>query len=194
MKKLMMSAVRMRSVSGLLAAVAAVGLLSGCASSARIDQMTATPTELEQVSKTSVNSALKTNVAVSMVTGGSETNAMWRSKVSSDAFQRALEESLRNATLLNPVFATAQYQLTADLLDLSQPFMGANIDVSSSVRYSLVEKKSRKEVYARVIQASHTAKWNDAFAYNDRLTIANEGAIRNSIKLVIDDLLNLKLQ
>jgi hypothetical protein len=194
MKKLIISAARMRSVTGLLAAVATVALLSGCASSARIEQMTAARSEFDQVSKMPVNPDLKTNVAVSMVTGGSETNAMWRSKVSSDAFQRALEESLRNAALLNPVFATAQYQLTADLLDLSQPFMGANIDVSSSVRYSLVEKNSRKEVYARVVQATHTAKWNDAFAYNDRLTIANEGAIRNSIKLVIDDLLNLKLR
>ncbi|WP_143474061.1 hypothetical protein [Limnohabitans sp. B9-3] len=148
MKKLMISVPQMRSVTSLFVAVATVALLSGCASSARIDQMTAARTDFDQVSKSPVNSALKTNVAVSMVTGGSETNAMWRSKVSSDAFQRALEESLRNATLLNPVFATAQYQLTADLLDLSQPFMGANLDVSSSVRYSLLEQHAQRGLCA----------------------------------------------
>jgi hypothetical protein len=95
---------------------------------------------------------------------------------------------------LNPTLSAGKYQLTADLLDLSQPLTGANLDVSTSVRYSLIDKSTRKEVYARVIQSAHSAKWNEAFNFNDRLNIANEGAIRTNIQMVIDDLFRLNLQ
>lgn len=183
----------MRLLASLGIAITTLSLLSGCASPARSDRMTVS-SDFGQTSKTLANHSLKGNIGVATVTGGGETNPMWRSKVSSDAFQRALEDSLRNTMLLNPVFSSSRYQLTADLLDLSQPLAGANLDVSSSVRYSLVEKNTRKEVYARIIQTAHTAKWNDAFNFNDRLNIANEGAIRNNIQLVIDDLFKLNLQ
>lgn len=184
---------RMRLPVGLIAAFITVGLLSGCASPARSDRMTVS-SDFGQVAKIPADNALRGNVGVASVTGGGDTNPMWRSKVSSDAFQRALEDSLRNAMLLNPAISSSRYQLTADLINLSQPLAGASLEVSSSVRYSLVERASRKEIYSRVIQTAHTAKWNDAFNFNDRLNIANEGAIRNNIQLVIDDLFKLNLQ
>jgi hypothetical protein len=182
-----------RFLIGLSAAFMTLGLLSGCATPASSDRMTVSR-NLVEVAKIQAGHPLRGGVGVASVTGGGDTNPMWRSKVSSDAFQRALEDSLRNAMLLNPAIASSRYQLTADLIDLSQPLVGASLDVSSSVRYSLVEKASRREIYSRIIQTSHTAKWNDAFNFNDRLNIANEGAIRNNIQLVIDDLFKLNLQ
>jgi hypothetical protein len=168
-------------------------MLSGCATPASSERMTVS-SNYREISKIPTSHSLKGNIGVAMVTGGGDTNPMWRSKVSSEAFQRALEDSLRNATLLNPTLSAGKYQLTADLLDLSQPLTGANLDVSTSVRYSLIDKSTRKEVYARVIQSAHSAKWNEAFNFNDRLNIANEGAIRTNIQMVIDDLFRLNLQ
>ncbi len=193
MKNLVLSITRTRLFVGLGVAIATLSLLSGCASPARSDRMTVS-NDFGQISRTAANQQLKGNIGVEAVTGGRDTNPMWRSKVSSDAFQRALEDSLRNAMLLNPAFSSSRYQLTADLLDLSQPLTGANLDVSASIRYSLIEKSTRKEVYARIIQTTHTAKWNDAFNFNDRLNIANEGAIRNNLQLMIEDLFKLNLQ
>lgn len=182
-----------RLLIGISFAFVTISLLSGCASPARPDRMTVS-SDFGHIAKIPANHLLKGNVGITAVTGGGDTNPMWRSKVSSDAFQRALEDSLRHAMLLNPAIASSRYQLTADLIDLSQPLAGASLEVSSSVRYSLVEKNSRKEIYSRIIQTAHTAKWNDAFNFNDRLNIANEGAIRNNIQLVIDDLFKLNLQ
>jgi hypothetical protein len=193
MKKRNLNIAPKRLLAGISFAFVTISLLSGCASPARPDRMTVSSV-FGHVTKIPANHSLKENVGIAAVTGGGDTNPMWRSKVSSDAFQRALEDSLRNAMLLNPAIASSRYQLTADLIDLSQPLTGANLEVSSSVRYSLVEKSSRKEIYSRIIQTAHTAKWNDAFNFNDRLNIANEGAVHNNIQLVIDDLFKLNLQ
>lgn len=189
---LMNSALHMGKVIGLGLAAFAISLLSGCATPASSDRMTVSG-NVVQSSTIASNHPLKGSIGVAHVTGGGDTNPMWRSKVSSEAFQRALEDSLRNAMLLNPALSAGKYHLTADLLDLSQPLVGANLDVSSSVRYSLVERTSRKEVYSRVIQANFTARWNDAFIFNERLNIANEGAIRTNIQMVIDDFFRLNL-
>jgi hypothetical protein len=193
MKKLFHSFKRICFLAGMGLALATVGMLSGCATPASSERMTVS-SNYREISKIPTSHSLKGNIGVAMVTGGGDTNPMWRSKVSSEAFQRALEDSLRNATLLNPTLSAGKYQLTADLLDLSQPLTGANLDVSTSVRYSLIDKSTRKEVYARVIQSAHSAKWNEAFNFNDRLNIANEGAIRTNIQMVIDDLFRLNLQ
>ena len=71
--------------------------------------------------------------------------------------------------------------------------MGFDMTVGSTVRYSLIETQTRKEVYARVIQISYTAKMSDAFMGSQRLKLANEGAIKANIGSFINDLVALKL-
>lgn len=71
--------------------------------------------------------------------------------------------------------------------------MGFDMTVGSTVRYSLIETQTRKEVYARVIQISYTAKMSDAFIGSQRLKLANEGAVKANIESFINDLLALKL-
>lgn len=162
-------------------------VLTGCAAPARIDRMSANAS-LHQGS-----GELKGMVAVVEVTGGRDTSPLWTSQVSSDAFRRALENSLQAAGLQNPMLAGSKFQLKADLISLDQPFGGFNMTVSASVRYSLVEKLTGKEVYARVIPAAHTATVSDAFLGSERLMMANEGAIKANIQLLIEDLVRVKL-
>jgi len=148
-------------------AIFSVVVLAGCATPAAVEQMAVS------LPITQTNPALKNSVAVAEVAGGRETNPMWTSQVSSDAFRRALEQSLQNAGMFNKIVAGSKYQLTADLTRLDQPMMGFDMTVGSTVRYSLIETQTRKEVYARVIQISYTAKMSDAFVGSQRLKLAN---------------------
>jgi hypothetical protein len=162
-------------------------ILSGCATPARVDQMAVS------VPVYQTNSALKDSIGVADVTGGRDTNPMWTSQVSSNDFRRALEASLQNAGLYSRIGAGSKYQLTADLTRLDQPLMGFDMTVTASVRYSLIERVSRKEVYSRVIQVPYTAKMSDAFIGSERLRLANEGAIKVNIQAFINDMLGLRL-
>ncbi len=164
-----------------------VAILAGCATPAAIEKMTVSP------SSTPSNPALKNSVAVIQVTGGKETNPMWTSQVSSDAFKRALEQSLESSGMLSKMLADSRYQLTADLTRLDQPLMGIDFTVTSTVRYALVETQTRKEVYAREIQVGHTAKIADALLAVQRLKMANEGSVKANIQALINDLSALKL-
>ena len=170
-----------------IVAIFSVVLLAGCATPAAVEQMAVS------LSITQTNPALKNSVAVAEVTGGRDTNPMWTSQVSSDAFRRALEQSLESAGMFSKIIAGSKYQLTADLTRLDQPMIGFDMTVGSSVRYSLIETQSRKEVYARVIQISYTAKMSDAFIGSQRLKLANEGSVKANIEAFIKDLIALKL-
>ena len=72
-------------------------LLTGCATPARMEQMVASAQPAQRVIKT----PLRENLAVTEVTGGQETNPMWKSNVASGEFERALEASLRDVGLLS---------------------------------------------------------------------------------------------
>ena len=168
-------------------ATVSVAILAGCATPAAVEQMAVS------LPITQTNPALKNSVAVAEVTGGRDTNPMWTSQVSSDAFRRALEQSLESAGMFNKIVAGSKYQLTADLTRLDQPMMGFDMTVGSTVRYSLIEAQTRKEIYARVIQMSYTAKMSDAFVGSQRLRLANEGAVKANIQAFVADLVALKL-
>ena len=167
--------------------VLSVALLAGCATPAAVEKMAVS------LPITQTNAALKNSVGVTEVTGGRETNPMWTSQVSSDSFKRALEQSLENAGMFSKIVSGGKYQLIADLTRLDQPMFGFDMTVNSTVRYSLIETQSRKEVYGRVIQIGYTATVSDAFVGSERLKLANEGAINANIKALIIDLIALKL-
>lgn len=175
--------------SSVLACIKAMGLLImaglvGCASPARIAEMS-----VQQPVAQTATSPFQRSIAVMEVTGGRETNPMWSSQVSSDSFQRALEISLQNLNLSDPVKSANRYHLTADILEVSQPMLGLDITVTTVVRYSLVNATSRKEIFSKVINAAYTAKMSDALVGTERMRLANEGAARANIKLLTDELL-----
>jgi len=139
-------------------------------------------------------SALRGQIAVKEVTGGRETNPMWVSNVGSSDFERALESSLNRAGLLATSRMGSRYTLTAHILKLDQPLMGASLTVTATVQYTLVERQSQRTVFDRPISASYTAKWSDAFLGVERLKLANEGAARENISRLIDNLASLPVE
>ena len=172
-----------------LALVCAI-MLGGCAAPARVDQMVVSGQPAQRVSQ----SPLRGNIAVSDVTGGRETNPMWKSNVGSSEFSQALESSLRTVGLLSPTRQSGNYTLTAHLQNVEQPAFGFDMTVTASILYAVVERKTGKTVFNRTIALPYTAKMGDAFAGVERLKLANEGAIRTNITRLIDELFTLKIE
>ncbi|HWI13475.1 MAG TPA: hypothetical protein VNT02_04450 [Burkholderiales bacterium] len=137
------------------------------------------------------SAALKNAINVRNVAGGSETNPLWISRVSNDAFRAALETSLKSASLLRTEGAPADYELDAMLVGLDQPLIGVDLTVVCSVSYALSEARSGKRVYAKTVTTPFTAGMQDAFLAVDRLRIANEGAVRMNLRRLLTDLAGL---
>lgn len=178
-------------ISSLVPAIALALVLGGCAAPARVDQMQVASSLATR--STAASSTLKESIAVKDVTGGKETNPLWISNVSSADFSRALEASLKDAGLLSANNQASKYLLVAHLQKLEQPFMGASMTVTATVQYSLVDRTTNQEVFARTVSLPYTAAWNDAFLGSERLKLANEGAVRVNIQQLIDALLAARL-
>jgi hypothetical protein len=136
--------------------------------------------------------SLKDGITVRNVSGGSDTNPLWMSKVSDDDFKKALEDSLQAARLHNGG-VPARYQLDATLLKLDQPMFGLDLTVTCAAQYDLLEAGSGKRVFTRTITTPFTARVSDSFLAIERLRIANEGAVRENIQQFLREILELDL-
>ncbi len=168
------------------AVVVSVMGLSGCASNANVGQMTYAP----QTFKTPKRLSLLTNIDVKNVEGGQETQALGVSKISNNNFKAALVQSLQSAHLYKTL-RKAQYNLTADVMNLDQPYVGLDMTVKFKVHYRLEDVKKKVYIYDKDVISSYTAKLNDSLSGVERLRMANEGAARENIKKFIQDLYRL---
>ena len=157
---------------------------SACATPARIENMVA-PATADGVAP---NSVLAQAICVTEVTGGEETNPLWTSEVDDASFRAALETSLRNNRLAASSADDCRYDLEANLLGLAQPSFGFNMEVTSHVNYSVLERPSGDPYYLTTVTAAYTAPFGDAFLGVTRLRLANEGSIRANIRQFIEEL------
>jgi hypothetical protein len=164
-------------------------VLSGCAAPARIDQMAVSGNPAQRIAQT----PLRNNLAIKDVTGGNETNPMWKSNVSSSDFEKALESSLQAIGLLAQR-QSGKYLLTAHMERLDQPFMGLDMTVTASVKYIVSERATGKEVLSRTVSIPYTAKLGDSLLGVERLKLANEGAVRVNITELMNELFRLKIE
>lgn len=179
----------MKKTTVLWAALGIVATLSGCASPARMDQMIVDGQPSQRIAET----PLRNNLAVRDVTGGKETNPMWKSNVGSGEFEQALESSLRAVGLFAPKQG-GRYMLTAHLENVDQPIFGFSMTVTATVKYVVTERASGKDVFEKTVVVPYTASVSDAFMGVERLRLANEGAIKANITQLIDELFSLKIQ
>lgn len=157
--------------------------LSGCATSANPAAMAVTaPAPAAKPFPQPLQHAM----CVRNVTGGEETNPLWVSKVDDKGFRQALSASLDSAGLSAPT-PNCVFPIDANLLGLSQPGMGFDMEVTSHVNYKVYDASGQPVVLA-TIDAPYTAKFSDAFAGVERLRLANEGSIRTSISMFFDKL------
>lgn len=175
-----------KSAAPLITAAMTVALLSGCAVAAKPEAMVAAP----QASDRPFPQPLTHAMCVRTVTGGEKTNALWVSKVDNDGFRTALGTSLDTAGL-KAAGETCAYPIDVNLLGLSQPIAGFDMTVTSHVNYKVYDAKAQPLVL-ETIDAPFTATMSDAFVGAERLRLANEGAIRQSIQKFFDKLRDAK--
>ena len=175
-------------------AVLLATLLAGCGTPSQPLPMAVTAADALQI-RSWVPDALQRQVGVATVKGGMATNKWWGSKVSAEALQQALEESLLSVGMkpLSPEPAP-RFELQAELEPLDQPLVPAlGVTVGTAVRYTLVDKASGKVIYQRRIANTDEARFSEAIVSpNERLRIANERALRANIDLLLRDLVTLR--
>jgi hypothetical protein len=159
-------------------ALSALAFLAACAQPARVSQMVV-PNEMAPV--VAANPGLQTSLAVGEVSGGKETDPLWTSQVNNPEYKEALEHSLQANALLAPA-ASARNVVTVELIELKQPLVGFDMTVTSRVRYRVAERASSTEVFNEELTTPFTADFSSAAIAVERLRLANEGAIRESIR------------
>ncbi len=166
----------LRSIKRSLAA-AALLVLGGCASGATVQGMTAMPADgLRQAFSAEFRGA----IGIGIVTGGEDTNPLWTSEVGNAEFEQALRRSLQ----IQDLYAgsdDSRYLLDAHLLDLSQPLMGFDTTVTSSVKYLMTDRATKETVLEELVVSAYTAQMSDSWYGVERLKLANEGSIRDNI-------------
>jgi hypothetical protein len=169
-------------------ALAAALLTTGCAAPARVSEMSLRAEHAATLSTAERATALRHAVSVRDVAGGRDTNPMWTSQVASTDFERALEASLRSAGFLSENRQTAPYAVLADIVKLDQPFLGLDLTVTASVNYTVVNQRTKLDVFSRTITTPYTATFSDSALAVERLRLANEGAIRQNITKFLQEL------
>ena len=167
---------RMKNLIAILFLFSTSFLLEACVTSATVEGMTQTNFE----GGATPNKKFQNAITVESVTGGSDTNPLWVSKISSDSFREALRQSLSNAGFGTST-QNARYVLVVTLENVVQPYFGFDMTVTTTINYILRDKQTKKILYNQHLISSHTATVGDAFMGTTRLRLANEGAARKNI-------------
>lgn len=185
--------------TALATALLTTGLLAGCGTPAQSRQMNLAPLDALQL-RGFMPEALRGQIALGQIDGGSETWRYWGSKVSSAALAEAVEDSLRSVGVLAAQPAAARFELSAKLVALQQPDLKwqpqalvTENRVLAVVEYTLKDRASGAVVYQRSMRSQHAAELGEAlFSQSDRLRLANEGALRQSLQQLLRDFAELR--
>jgi len=169
----------------ILAVLAALLYLTGCASGAQMGNM------VYDGPVKAYDTALENNVDVTSVSGGEKTNPAWTSEIDNDAFAGALKQTLQKQGLLS---GSGRYQLEALLLEVDQPMFGLDFEVTTRVKYILTDRDNGAVVLNETIAAPYTATVGDAFVAIKRLRLANEGSGKANIQGLVEKLSELQIQ
>ncbi|MFN7710554.1 MAG: hypothetical protein ACK5O7_06325 [Holosporales bacterium] len=153
--------------------------LAGCSTPAQVSNMVAHEGKVETQK---AQSKYANSIHVETVSGGEETDPLWKSKVSSQDFANALIETLKTHNLYAE---NGRYVLTAHLKELDQPDIGFDFTVKAKVHYTLEERNTGKTLFLDTLESSYTASFGDHLYGAERLRLANEGAIRTNIEMLL---------
>ncbi len=175
---------RSRSVDVFLI-TASYFIFAGCASGARVQEMT-----IESLSIVP-NEKLRQSIAIESVRGGTETFPLLESNISNGNFRKALSRSLQNSGFETIRGAQPQYLLSVQLW-VSDPQLSNDINVRTYASYVLVERSSNRVVMNEKVAAAHTTSTDESFYAPARRRLANEGSAKRNIEkfLIALDVLN----
>ena len=86
-----------------------------------------------------------------------------------------------------------RFGINANLLGLSQPFIGIDVEVTANVNYTVRQAGVEAPYMLQTETSAYTTRFTeDKILWGQRLQEANEGAIRKNIGAFIDALLASK--
>ena len=134
-------------------------------------------------------------ILIGDIVGGEMSNEITGSKIDANSFKVALIQSIDNSGMfLKPANnQSPDFTLKAVLLHQDQPAMGLDMTVSLIVKYYLIDNFNNKEIWAKDINSVHTQTFSSACIGVDRLNKANEGAARENIKILLNELSKINL-
>jgi hypothetical protein len=171
----------------LILMVICAGFLTGCASPATVQGMRSQTLALQNRHPFSVNV---------QVTGGRNTNPLWTSEISDDAFIQAIRESISESGSFRSVVTTGSgdYLLEVIIVNVDKPLIGLDMTVNMTANWKLTHVPSNKIVYQQLIPQRYTATFGDSIVGIKRLRLAEEGAARGNIVEGLTQLSRLNLQ
>ena len=174
----------------LLGVMLVSALITGCAEPAKVNEMAAGS---RAGASTPANPAIHGAVCVERVAGGKLTNPLWVSEVDNLGFLRALEHSLDANRLLVKRPEDCRFGIYANLLGLSQPFIGIDVEVTANVNYTVRQAGIEAPYILQTETSAYTTRFTEhKILWGERLQEANEGAVRKNIGAFIDALLASK--
>jgi hypothetical protein len=170
-----------------------LALLGGCGTPAEPGPMALGAAERLQL-RSWIPEGLRGQIRLGTVGGGAETAMYWGSKISDESLRIAIDESLRGVGLAAVMPEGGRYELQAQLVKLKQPWVAADVTVALYMNYRLVERASGKLIYERQMRLVQTtpldASWLDM---NERMRLANEAALHQSLNQLVRELIELRL-
>jgi hypothetical protein len=137
------------------------------------------------------------SLKIDEVVGGEFTDIMFEgSKIDPITFKIALIMSLERSRIFQIIKSneSADYILKTVLLRQDQPIAGFDMKVTLMVKYYLLDSITQHEVWSKDILSSYTQNFSSSCIGADRLNKANEGVVRENIKILLDELSNLSLK
>lgn len=128
------------------------------------------------------------NTVATSVAGGEKTNPLWTSEVSSEGYKQALDKTLRESGLFSNVIqgAGSEYRLSVRLSKAKQPMVGLGMTVQLSADWQLTRASDGEVVWQETIDSEYTAKFTEHIIGFERLRKANEGAVRENIRVGLE--------
>ncbi len=131
-------------------------------------------------------SAYRNAMTVGSVVPGRDGGTPWTSAVGPDQVREALGETLAAAGLA--AAGNGRYRLDATLLTLSRPYAGFAMSVTAAIAYRLTEAATGRVVYEKTVTGLGDASLGDAITSENRLRIAEQRAVRDNLRQLLQDL------
>lgn len=130
-----------------------------------------------------------------VVLGGKPTSSMGMSQISNDDFALALKGSIEKSGIFSRVASEpdSHYRLQAYIGKLDQPVFAMASTVTMEVGYTLTDLRSKETMWKKSIASTYTAELKEAYIGVTRLRLANEGAARENVRLVLEEISALSL-
>jgi hypothetical protein len=166
-----------------------ISLMFGCAFSPSLQNMIPVTNQYQF-------SNINKTITIKMVYGGEKSDPIFKgSRIDDASYMGALLQSLTNFNLFSKVnpSGSPDYYLDVMIISQHQPLAGFDMKVTLLVRYTIINGKDNTQIWQKDIFSQYTAAFGDALVGATRLNKANEGSVRENIRIFLEEISQIKL-